>query len=247
MNPITSEHLVIEPMSGQFPDDLCLIVGAGHFGKRAARILKETSDSPILIIDKDKDRIESIEPLHTEKIVSDGVNFLVKNIQSLNPSSVIVPAIPVHLASEWLKIFLEEHGWEIQPIRVPEEIIQLLPHTWQGTGGTLLISYTDFLCPDDCPEPSDHCHMTGETRSEPLHELLNRLSVPLHQIHVIRSRQLAPGLGGYKAEDLTNLYSKVSQGEGKWLVGTACKCHGALTGVEVIRKAHGAERFAVGG
>ena len=124
MNPITSEHLDIEPMPDKFPDDLCLIVGAGHFGKRAAQILKETSDSPILIIDKDKDRIDSIEPIHTKKIVSDGVNFLVKNIQSLNPSSVIVPAIPVHLASEWLKIFLEEHGWEIQPIRVPEEIIQ---------------------------------------------------------------------------------------------------------------------------
>ena len=236
MNPITSELRGIEPMSSRFPDDVCLIVGAGHFGKRAARILRETSDSPILIVDKDKDRFEPIEALDTEKIVSDGIRFLAKNIQSLNPSSFIVPAIPVHLASEWLKIYLEDHGWKIKPSKVPAEIIPRLPHTWQGTGGTLLISNADFLCPDDCPEPSDHCPMTGETRSEPLHNLLNSLIVPHHQMHVIRSRQLAPGLGGYKAEDLTNLHTKVTQEEGKWLVGTACKCHGALTGVEV-RKA----------
>ena len=240
MNLVTSENLDVEPMSGQFPDDVCLIVGAGHFGERAARILRETSDSPILIVDKNEDRIESIEALHIEKMVSDGISFLVKNIQSLSPSSLIIPAIPVHLASEWLKIYLEKHGWKIKPGKVPKEVMSRLPYSWQGTGGTLLISYADFLCPDDCPEPSDHCPVTCEKRSEPLHELLNRLSVPHHQMHVIRSRQLAPGLGGYKVEDLTNLYMKVSHGEGRWLVGTACKCHGALTGVEVTRKARGA-------
>jgi saccharopine dehydrogenase-like NADP-dependent oxidoreductase len=67
MNPITSEGFDIELISGQFPDDVCLIVGAGHFGKRAARILREASDSPILIVDKDKDRIEPIKALDTEK------------------------------------------------------------------------------------------------------------------------------------------------------------------------------------
>jgi hypothetical protein len=186
-----------------------------------------------LIIDKDKARIESIEALHTEKIISDGINFLVKNMRSLNPSSLIVPAVPVHLASEWLKIYLEEHGWKIKSSEIPAEIMSHLPYSWHGKGGTLLISYADFLCPDDCPEPSDHCPVTGETRPEPLHGLLNRLVVPHHQMHVIMSRQLAPGLGGYRVEDLTNLYVKVSRGEGRWLVGTACKCHGTLTGVEV--------------
>jgi hypothetical protein len=195
-------------------------------------------------VDKNEDRIESIEVPRIEKIVSDGINFIVKNMQALSPSSLIVPAVPVHLASEWLKKYLEKHGWKIKPSKVPEEVLPHLPYSWQGTGGTLLISYSDFLCPDDCPEPTGHCPVTGESRSEPLHELLNRLMVPRYKVHIIRSRQLAPGLGGYKVEDLNNLYKKVSLGEGRWLVGTACKCHGALTGVEVRRKAHSASAVA---
>jgi len=232
MNPANSEIPDVEPTTDRFPDDLVLIIGAGHFGKRAACILRDKSDSPILIIDKEKKSLEKIETLPTEKVVSDGVRFLAKNIDKLNPSSFIIPAIPLHLAAEWLKAYLEARGWKITLNEPPEEILSHLPHVWEGIGGTLLISYADFLCPDDCPEPLDHCPTTGETRPEPLHDLLSHLDVPKHQIYIVRSRQLAPGLGGYRAEDLRDLLKKVKQKEGKWLVGTACKCHGALTALE---------------
>ena len=232
MDSVTSESLGIKPTDGQFPDDIRLIIGAGHFGKRAATILREKSGSPILIVDKDEDRLAQVRDLAVEKMVCDGVSFLAKNIHALNPSSFIVPAIPIHLASEWLKHSLEANGWKVKPSKIPKEIMPFLPHTWQGKGGTLLISYADFLCPDDCPEPSDHCPMTGETRTDPLHDLLRHLYVPHHQMHIIRSRQLAPGLGGYRVEDLRDLLNKVKQKEGKWWVGTACKCHGALTGLK---------------
>lgn len=234
MNSATSEILDVESTTHQFPEDLCLIIGAGHFGRRAAGILKNKSDSPILIIDKEKESFEHIEALPSEKIVCDGVSFLVKNIHALNPSNFIIPAIPLHLAAEWLKSYLYTHGWTIRVRNLPEEILSHLPHVWQGIGGTLLISYADFLCPDDCPEPSDHCPTTGETRTAPLHDLLGRLIIPQHQNYIIRSRQLAPGLGGYRVEDLKDLLKKVKQEEGKWLVGTACKCHGAITAFEAF-------------
>ena len=119
---------------------------------------------------------------------------------------------------------------------MPDEILPALPHSWRGLPGTLLVSYSDFYCPDDCPEPSDHCPMTGEKRALPLYELLSRIVIPDHTTHVIRSRQLAPGLGGYKVEDLRNLLMKTSQQAGKWLVGTACSCHGALTALNIQSK-----------
>ena len=232
MNPVTSKSCDIEKISGHFPGDVRLIIGAGYFGKRAAKILKETSASPILIVDRSEERLAQVSDLPIEKIACDGIGFLVENFHLLNSASVIVPAIPVHLAAEWLKKYLAESGWRVVSKEVPDEIIPALPHSWQGPGGTLLVSYSDFFCPDDCPEPADHCPMTGEKRALPLHELLSRIVIPDHTTHIIRSRQLAAGLGGYKVEALRNLLLKARQGAGKWLVGTACSCHGAITVLE---------------
>ena len=233
MNPVTHERFNIEKRPGRFPDDVRFIIGAGYFGKRAATILRESSGSPILIIDRSEDRLAQVEDLPVEKIVSDGVGFLAENFQLLNPSAVIVPAIPVHLAAEWLKHYLDRSGLRVQSKEVPDEIIPALPYSWQGLEGTLLVSYADFFCPDDCPEPADHCPMTGEKRDPPLYELFNRIDIPDYTTHVIRSRQLAPGLGGFMVEDLRNLLARATQGVGKWLVGTACRCHGALTVLEI--------------
>ena len=236
MTPAISEMQDAGSKVGRFHDDVRLILGAGYFGKRAATILREMSASPILIVDKSEDRLAQVADLPVEKIGCDGVGFLVENFHLLNPSCVIVPAIPVHLAAEWLKNYLDKSGWHVEAREVPNEIIPVLPHAWQGLGGTLLVSYSDFFCPDDCAEPFDHCPMTGEKRDLPLHELLNRINIPDFTTHIIRSRQLAPGLGGFMVEDLRNLLIKATQGEGKWLVGTACSCHGVLTALNIHGK-----------
>ena len=84
MNPVTSERFDIEKRPGQFPDDLCLIIGAGYFGKRAATILKEMSASPILIVDRSEERLAQVSDLPVEKIAFDGVGFLADNFHVLN-------------------------------------------------------------------------------------------------------------------------------------------------------------------
>ncbi|MBN2126224.1 MAG: hypothetical protein JW821_18130 [Deltaproteobacteria bacterium] len=117
---------------------------------------------------------------------------------------------------------------------MPETIRPHLPHTWKGGEGSLLVSYADFLCPDDCPEPADFCTVTGLKRDVPLYRRLENLEVPEYHIHVVRSRQLAPGLGGYRVEDLARLLARVKDGgKRKWLVGTACRCHGTLSAMEI--------------
>ena len=226
--PLLSKYCY-EDIHGLLPGDAIIIIGAGHFGRRAARILSQKSDAPILIVDKDEQGLLDIGELSIEKILCDGIHFLVKNFPFLSPSNTIIPAVPVHLAFEWLKSYL---GGDLifKQIQVPEEIIDFLPHTWPGKEGSLLASYANFRCPDDCPEPANYCTVTGEVRKKPLYELLNQLNPLNYKVHIIRSRQIAPGLGGYKVYDLKMLIARIKrEGTGSWLVGTACRCHGIVT------------------
>ena len=64
----------------------------------------------------------------------------------------------------------------------------------------------------------------------PLYEILRNLAHPEFYTHAVRSRQLAPGLGGYRVKDLQEMADKVLHHEkGSVFLGTACKCHGILT------------------
>jgi hypothetical protein len=217
------------------PEDAFIIIGAGQFGSRAARILIQKTDSPILIIDLDQNRLDGIKVHPIERIVGDGIWFLIKNFDKLGGSHTIIPAVPLHLAFEWLKGYLEDgYGYKIKQINVPADLKKFLPHTWDGREGSLLVSYADFQCPDDCPEPDGYCLSTGEKREFPLFQRLSKVDLSDYRIHIIRSRQLMPGLGGYPAGDLKDLMIKVQKQKAeKWLLGSACSCHGVLTAFEI--------------
>ncbi|MBK5101057.1 MAG: hypothetical protein JJE15_08720, partial [Desulfobacteraceae bacterium] len=225
-----SNHIIEEDI----PEGAVFVIGAGHFGTRAARLIRQRFDAPIFVVDVDKNRLSDVATLGVNWIECDGILFLVENYHFLNPSNTIVPAVPVHLAYEWVKGYLGR-SHVISMIQAPEAIKSLLPHTWPGSEGSLLISYADFECPDDCPEP-EYCTVTEERRDNPLHDLLSHVRVPGFKVHVIRSHQLAPGLGGYKVGDLTILAEQLSKAEtGKWLLGTSCRCHGIVTAIEIYQ------------
>ncbi len=227
-------NLPQEDIIESIPEDAILIIGAGHFGGRAARLLSNESKAPLFIVDLDKKSLSQLKNLPLKMIECDGILFLIKYYHFLNPSNTIVPAVPLHLAYEWVKGYLKSSR-VIKMTRVPDDIKPLLPHTWQGSEGSLLVSYADFECPDDCPEP-EYCTVTGERRDNPLHDLLSHVTLPGFKTHVIRSHQLAPGLGGYKLRDLTELAERLSEaGEGKWLLGTSCRCHGIVTAIEIYQ------------
>ena len=228
-------------ISNPLPEQTFLIIGAGHFGKRAAKILNQrlSQRHPLFIIDRDEGNLSNIEGSHFEKISCDGIQFLLNNFEILHPSNTVIPAVPFHLAYEYLKTDLAK-DFIIKQIEVPGEIKTYLPFTWGGSDGSLLISYADFPCPDDCPEPRDHCTITGAKRGLPLYRLVGQLDMSDFSVHIVRSHQLAPGLGGYTFDTLRKLVNRVKEvGEGKWLVGTACRCHGTLTALEVQPHATG--------
>ncbi|MBN2033292.1 MAG: hypothetical protein JW836_08465 [Deltaproteobacteria bacterium] len=216
-----------------FSEDEVFIIGAGHFGKRAVEVLSSQINSPLRVVEKNREALRLITGSLVKRIENDGVSFLVGSFHLLHPTNIIVPAVPIHLAYEWLLLSLKR-GLGVCKIRVPESIKPLLPHTWEGSEDSLLVSYANFRCPEDCPEPSDYCTVTGKKRGTPLHALLNDIAPARFRIHVLQSRQLAPGVGGYSVGDLQKLLRRVeSGGEGKWLVATACKCHGVVSAMEV--------------
>lgn len=211
-----------------------LIVGAGQFGARAARLLSQRSKGTVWAVDRDADRLSGLERLGVKTVLCDGIAFLIEHFHRLSPFSLIVPALPLHLAVEWLK-GRREGSFAVERDEFPRELEPRLPHVWVGETGDRFVSYADFLCPSDCAEPAA-CTVTGEKRETPLYERLRRLEASGCGVYVVRSRQLAPGLGGYSAGELTKLSGTLSEtGPEKWLLGTACKCHGVLTAVRVRR------------
>jgi hypothetical protein len=97
----------------------------------------------------------------------------------------------------------------------------------------MLLSLADFLCPDNCPEPAENCTVTGRPRGKPLFARLAGIELPGWSVGVIRSHQLTPGVGGCRVADLLALRERIVKSGGRWLVATACRCHGALGALEL--------------
>jgi len=209
-----------------------IILGAGHFGQRALSVLKGRLASRFYVVDDDKESLAKLTGNDIEVVHGDAVEFLFANASSLSPNAHIIPAVPFHLAHEFV---LKAVGKELKVDRipVPAQLKTTLPHVWDGRDGSLLISYADFRCPDDCAEPM-YCTVTGEKRDKPLHELLRGIEICGYGVRIIRSHQMGPGVGGYRMGELLDVCSSlISEGTGKWLLGTACRCHGVLSGLEI--------------
>lgn len=231
---IKSKKIKEPPLTENLESKAIIIIGAGHFGQRAAALLSATPRTSLWIVDRDAKKLRTMGSMGAKRIAEDGVRFLAKHFSHLAPSTFIIPAVPVHLAFEWLRTYMNGNETIAQEA-VPGTFGDRLPHPWPSKDGSLLVSYADFRCPDDCPEPANRCTVTGKARGTPLYRLLTERPPRGFRVHVIRSRQLAPGVGGYRVKDLKELLGKVSEGrKGKWLVATACKCHGVITALRVV-------------
>lgn len=216
-----------------FPENAVFVIGAGRFGARAVKLITSISNSPVWVVDSDERRLEQLEGASVYKLPGEGIDIMTEKFDSFHPSNIIVPAVPLHLALEWLRAY-SAASLLIRNKKVPAEVKPLVPFTWDAKDGSLLVSYADFRCPEDCPEPEGYCTITRKNREMPLHRLLGNIQVTGYRVHILQSHQLAPGVGGYRVEDLRQLYDRVRQGgKRRWLIGTACKCHGVVTAVQV--------------
>ena len=204
------------------------IIGAGRFGTRAAkRLYKKYPQSALTLVDQNQAALDRMSHLPAERVCQEGAAYLDVHLGTEVEPEWIIPAVPIHLAFEWLRLKLSNHGG-IEILPVPAEIERFLPNPLKGPNGKLFASYADFVCPDNCREPFDKCTFTGKPRKGFLYKKIEEISGRDYSSVVIRSRQLAPGVGGYQPETLKRSLSQVSKSNTAVLYATACSCHGVI-------------------
>jgi len=209
-----------------------LILGGGKFGRLAlARLAGQDSAAKFIIVDRDPGPPVAVgDGLDSQQVQAEAIAFLVQHLKSGGRWDWIIPMVPLHVAYHWLlKGPLAGSDW--QPAGLPAALVHLVPNVQRGPDGELYLSRANHLCPDDCAEP-DICPVTGESRDLSLHEELASLHLPGYQVKVIRSRQLAPGVGGYSPERLLDLARDLNALTGTVLIATACGCHGVIHGLK---------------
>jgi hypothetical protein len=205
-----------------------LIIGCGHFGSRAAeKLLKKDPLSKIIVVDKIKESIKKISHLPLETAVSEGVSYLNQFLSQGRRADYIIPAVPFHLAFEFILSQLKPPGGKRK--KVPP--LSGLPNSTKGKTGDLYTSLADFICSEDCPEPARYCTFTKKRRRKPLYRILSELEGAFES-KAIRSYQLAPGVGGFQPEALLDLLEGIKRKKKSgWsiLVSTASRCHGVTS------------------
>ena len=227
------------------------IIGLGQFGSMALhRLSKFGPKKHFVLVDPVAENLLKFKGPTTTLEISDGVKYLHTHLSNRRKPDWIIPALPVHLAAEWLLLHLGPQ--RLRRVPLPAGLAQVLPNPFLGSEGNLYVSHADFRCPnsirgsegniytshadfrcpEDCDESGDICTITRKARNQDMFELLGNLDVKPFMTVNIRSYQLGPGIGGYRPEHLMAMRNRVRQARGAILLSTACRCHGVITGLE---------------
>ncbi len=228
---MSPENLPSKIFPDIFPPRKIRIIGAGRFGRLAAERLKQRfPDAVLSITDRDATKIEAVS---RDLGIPGEVDDSIENIIGIEPPDELwlIPAVPVHVGFEWASRELERFGGTLR-LHVPEEVDSKVPNPIRAPSGTLYASFATFICPDYCKEPEEICTHTGKARPGNLYSVFARVSAPGFDVVVLRSWQLAPGVGGYPGRSLSDLLAKIRSRPGRYLVATSCRCHGVMDALE---------------
>ncbi len=210
------------------------IIGAGNFGTKAVERLCKKEPTPILtVVDHDAEALERLSHLPAERACQDGVSYLESHLDTETAAEWIMPAVPIHLAFEWVRCKLSDGG-RVEVIPVPLRVEAQVPNPVRGPDGQLFVSYADFVCPGSCTEPFDKCTFTGKPRKGLMYRTLQEVSCAGFFSAVIRSHQLAPGVGGIRPKDLVQSLGRIRKTKDRILFSTACLCHGVIHALEIL-------------
>ena len=210
------------------------IIGAGRFGQMAAkRIARSIRGARITVVDK---LPFTMNASGTTPIRDDGMKWLNAKLDRDSPVDMIVPAIPVHVTSEWLKLKLKQ-SYDIKKLIILDSWLSRMPNAWRGEAGQAFVSHADFVCPDNCPEPEKVCTHTGKPRPMDLFRLMGRLDIDNVLPIVIRSHQLLPGVGGiYPVDLMCAMDTAMNNSHRPLMIVTACRCHGVVDFMHLKKK-----------
>jgi hypothetical protein len=178
-----------------------------------------------VVVDQNAEKLHLLADRPVDRVNEDVLDFLLANFGE--GPEWIVPAVPIHVAFAWLSRELAGVG-QVEILPVPTAVDAQVPNPWRDGKGGLYTSVATFRCPDNCSEPSDRCTATGLPRAGDLFALLARIRVPGSVPLVVRSHQLAAGVGGYRPSALRRLMGGAEAARESILVATACRCHGVV-------------------
>jgi hypothetical protein len=204
------------------------VIGGGKFGLKAAgKVRKKNPDCGITVVEKDEDICRRLNGEPFRVVCSDGVDYLFDNLQESGGPDWIVPAIPKHVAFEWIRKKLTEN-FRLEVLPVPGQLVATLPNPIRGKNNEIYVSNADFICPEHCPEPYEICTHTGKARQRILHKFIEITLYDNFYPVVIVSRQLCPGVGGYSPQALFQALEAIVTAKAPILLSTACRCHGVM-------------------
>lgn len=204
------------------------IIGGGHFGQRAAHAIRcKEATSKIIIVDRQSLICKQLERIGFETKCMEGIRYLETNLVTLDHPDWIIPAIPVHVAFDWIKSKLAER-YNVHSIPIPHRLESQLPNPLPGDTGQCFISNADFICPDNCSEPEEICTYTGQPRPRILNDFLRNTKYTGFRSIVVYSQQLFAGVGGYSPHTLFKALNEVESTLTPILLSTACRCHAVL-------------------
>lgn len=199
-----------------------LVLGAGRFGKKAVQTFARRG-CKLIIVDRDPAALPSTAAENVVAVCAEGIFYLATN--DLSFFDWIIPALPVHLAFAWLQAKLDgKEGIFAVPVPPGFDI----PNSYYAADGTVYATLSRQLCPEDCPEPEGFCYLTGEARELPLYSQLEKLQTNGFITYVLRSHQLASGIGGFTPLQLEKLLAQVANRRRPGLVISSCACHAVI-------------------
>ena len=163
------------------------IIGVGRFGYIAfQRLLESGKDRQFVLVDPAEEKLRRCKGANSTLEISDGIEFLETHLEKDRKPDWIIPALPLHLAAEWLLLHLGPA--RLKRIPLPSGLAKLVPNPFHGPEGNLYVSHADFRCPKDCDELRDICTVTGKSRKQNMYDFLGGLCLEPFKLLNIRSQ-----------------------------------------------------------
>jgi hypothetical protein len=212
-----------------------VIVGGGKYGSAAVEYLRRNKRG-FMLVDKDpnclavkKYSLKSAGQMGTEGeyFREGGVAKVLELIEQLKPEYVF-PTAPIHIAAELAKNKFKLAPWE----EVIDCILANLPASviLNVGRGNLIVSYNrDKDCLAKCEAP-EVCPSTRKRKPCTMDKLM-KFAYP--EGVVLVSYQLASGMGALKGSELLEFLAQAEKKD-KFVVATACGCHGFFTALKKV-------------
>lgn len=183
-------------------------------------------------------------PRQPTVLVGDILDVLLEFTTLARAPTYLVPAVPFHLLGKVCHQLFETRG---HPAASEATRLSRLAECLTGKDdycvslqagqGLLVASYAPAgkICPETCPGQLDYCAHRGQVTRAPLFENARACARTRYATTwIVESEQLSAGVGGipwstFQAGlERLRAFTRQPPGDGSFLVGTACNCHGVF-------------------